>query len=171
MILIRIVRIVNNISEWSGKFIAAPLLWGAVGVILYEVIIARLIFTPTMWAHELSLFFFGGFTIVVGAYALRYRAHVNIDFFYNRLSLRGKAILDVVTASLFFIFCGFLLWTAVDFAWLSVQRWEISWSDWRPPVWPIKCILVIGVLLILLQGIAKFAVDLFTAITGKGIES
>lgn len=171
MILIRTVRIVNNISDWSGKFIAAPLLWCAIGVILYEVIIARLIFTPTMWAHELSLFFYGGFTIIAGAYTLRHRAHVNIDFFYNRLSLRGKAILDVVTASLFFIFCGLLLWMSIDFAWLSVQRWEISWSDWRPPVWPIKCVLVIGVSLLLLQGTAKFATDLFTAITGKGVES
>ena len=165
----RFVLIVNNISEKSG-IVLALLIWGTAGIVLYDVLIARIIFTPTIWAVELSCFVYGAFAVLSGAYVLRHRAHVNMDVFYNRLPLRGKAILDVITFPLFLLFCGVMLWEGWEFGWRSIQRWEISWSDWGPPVWPIKSTIFIAAFLLMLQGMAKFASDLFIIISGKEVE-
>lgn len=40
-------------------------------------------------------------------------------------------------------------------------RWgEISFNEWEVPLWPMKWVMVIGALLLVLQGISKFAQDL-----------
>ncbi len=159
-------RVTNNISEWSGKLlILVP--WAITAVIVLEITLRSILGKPTIWAHETSVMIFGAYSILVGAYALRYRAHVNMDLFYSRLSPRGKAILDVATFPLFLVFCGILLWQGGEFAWRSIELQEISVSFWGPPIWPVKCTIVIGVFLILLQGIGKFVSDFLTTIRKK----
>ncbi len=49
----------------------------------------------------------------------------------------------------------------------SVSVLETSGSAWDPPVYPIKLALVGGVVLLLLQGTAKFIRDLHFAIKGN----
>lgn len=161
-----LVRIINNISEWSGKLLLlAP--WAITAVIVLEITLRSIFGKPTIWAHETSIMLFGVYSILAGAYALRYRAHVNMDLFYSRLSPRGKAILDMATFPLFLVFCAILLWQGTAFAWRSIGLREVSVSYWGPPIWPVKCTIVIGAFLILLQGIGKFASDLLTTIRRK----
>ncbi|MBN9671170.1 TRAP transporter small permease subunit [Roseibium aggregatum] len=46
-------------------------------------------------------------------------------------------------------------------------RWgEISFNEWEVPLWPMKWVMVLGGLLLVLQGISKFAQDI-RALTGK----
>lgn len=46
-------------------------------------------------------------------------------------------------------------------------RWgEISFNEWEVPLWPMKWVMVIGALLLLLQGISKVAQDLQTVFKG-----
>lgn len=164
-----IVHIINNISDWSGKLLFL-LPWAITAIILYEITLRFIFGHPTIWAHETSLMIFGALAILAGAYALCHRTHVNMDLFYGRLSPRGKAILDLVSSPLFFIFCAVLLWKGAEFAWRSIEVWEVSITHWHPPIWPIKCIIPIGAFLILLQGVAKFVSDLLIAIPRKGVE-
>ena len=154
-----LVHLINNISGWSGKLLLlVP--WAITAVIVLEITLRSILGKPTIWAHETSVMIFGVYSILAGAYALRYRAHVNMDLFYSRLSTRGKAILDVATFPLFLVLGGVLLWQGAEFAWRSIMLQEVSVSYWKPPIWPIKCTIVIGVFLILLQGIGKFASDI-----------
>ncbi|QPZ91120.1 TRAP transporter small permease subunit [Thioclava electrotropha] len=47
-------------------------------------------------------------------------------------------------------------------------RWgEISFNEWEVPLWPMKWVMVIGALLLVLQGISKFAQDL-RIVMGRG---
>ncbi|MFC2969802.1 TRAP transporter small permease subunit [Acidimangrovimonas pyrenivorans] len=47
-------------------------------------------------------------------------------------------------------------------------RWgEISFNEWEVPLWPMKWVMVIGALLLVLQGISKFAKDV-RAVMGRG---
>jgi TRAP-type mannitol/chloroaromatic compound transport system permease small subunit len=40
-------------------------------------------------------------------------------------------------------------------------RWgEISFNEWEIPLWPMKWVMVVGALLLVLQGISKFAQDI-----------
>lgn len=165
----RFVYAINNISEWSGKLIFW-MAWAMGAIIVYEIILRDAFNQPTIWAHESSMMLFGAYSILGGAYALRHRAHVNMDLLYGRLSTRGKAIADIVSSFLFFAFCGILLWQSWGFALRSIEIGETSISYWRPIIWPVKCTMIIGAFLILLQGVGKFVADTHTAITGKGIK-
>lgn len=46
-------------------------------------------------------------------------------------------------------------------------RWgEISFNEWEVPLWPMKWVMVVGGLLLVLQGISKFAQDLRAVVRG-----
>jgi len=165
----KIIGIFNGISEISGK-VLMWLPWILMLIIMWEIVLRNIFNHPTIWAHELSIMVFAALTIMGGAYTLRYRAHVNMDLFYTRLSPRGKAILDIITFPLFLVFCVIILWFGWEFALRSVKDLEISQSNWAPPLWPIKLTIPLGALLLLLQGISNFLSDLYTVITGKGAD-
>ncbi len=165
----RLLKAIDGISEWSGKLFAF-LLWPGVAVLVYE-IVARYIFdAPTIWAHGTSQRIFAAYYFIGGAYVLLHKSHINMDVIYSRFSLRTRAILDVIGASLFFAFCGVLLWWGAEFGWASLIRLEPDNTPFRAPLYPVKLMIPLGALLILLQGLAKFGHDFFTAITGREYE-
>ena len=163
-----ILHIIDLINLWAGR-LTALLMVPMIFIIMWEVI-ARYVFnSPTDWAFETSLFIFGGLVVLGGGYTLYTNGHVNMDVFFSRLSLRRRAILDVVTSVFFFLFIYILLRESWDIAWDSFVRREHTWTDWAPPYYPIRMALPVGAFLLLLQGIAKFIRDLATAITGRPI--
>ena len=98
-----ILHIIDLINLWAGR-LTALLMVPMIFIIMWEVI-ARYVFnSPTDWAFETSLFIFGGFVVLGGGYTLYTNGHVNMDVFFSRLSLRRRAILDVVTSVFFFLF-------------------------------------------------------------------
>lgn len=161
-----LIRAINRVTEWSGKILLwFP--WIVAGIILWEIILRTLFNLPTIWAHELSLMVFGALSVLAGAYALKYRGHVNMDLFYSRLSPRGKMIMDLITFPLFLCFCGILLWQGWSFAWRSIMIWEYSQSNWAPLIWPIKLTIPIGALLIILQGVSNLLSDITSVLARK----
>jgi TRAP-type mannitol/chloroaromatic compound transport system permease small subunit len=144
--------------------------WGLTFIIMWEIIARAFFNAPTVWAHELSVMIFGALGILGGAYTLRYRGHVNMDLFYINFSVRGKAILDVISFPFFLVFCITMIWLGWEFAFRSVSCLEVSQSDWAPPIWPIKLCIPLGAFLLLLQGCANLISDIYTAVTGKGVE-
>jgi TRAP-type mannitol/chloroaromatic compound transport system permease small subunit len=164
-----LIRMINLTVERSG-WILMWFPWAVTGIIVWEIILRYFLGLPTIWAHELSLMIFGAVSMLGGAYAHKYRAHVNMDLFYSRLSRRGRLILDIITFPFFLSFCGILLWKGWDFAWRSVLTWEYSQSNWAPLIWPIKLIIPLGALLILLQGISNLLSDIREFFSGKGEE-
>ncbi|MCJ8500868.1 TRAP transporter small permease subunit [Desulfatitalea alkaliphila] len=163
-----LIRIISKISDATG-FLLMWLPWFLMVIIVWEVIARSLFNHPTVWAHELSIMVFAALTILSGAYTLRTRSHVNMDLLYMQLSIRKRALLDVLTFPFFLVFCGVILWLGWEFAWRSVQMGEISQSDWAPPIWPIKLTIPLGAILLLLQGIANFLADLIKLVTGREV--
>jgi len=161
----RILSIIDNISDWSGKIcsFAVPLI---MLIVTYEVIARYGFNSPTAWAHDTVKFLFGGAFVLVGAYTLRHHAHVRIDIFYNRFRPRTRAILDLVTSVFFFSFCAVVLWQGMKFAGVSLAAREYTITFWHAPVYPVKMAIPVGGALLLLQGLAKFILDVIT-VTGR----
>ena len=155
---------IDKISGWSGK-IFSFLAVIVVGVISYEVIARYAFNAPTIWAHETMTFLCGIYYVMGGAYTLYLRQHVKIDVFYVRLSPRAKAIVDLVTFPLLFVYLGVLIWGGTDFAWSSFVSHETTGSTWSPPVYPLKMSVPVGAFLMLLQGVPKFIRDFNVATT------
>lgn len=156
---------IDSISDWSGKIISFLLL-GLMGIVLIEVVSRYCFRSPTIWVHELSLYFLGGAGMIGGAYTLLHGGHVPMDVVYNRLSLKGRAMMDLLTFFFFIFFIGVLLWKGWDITWKAFRGMERTESVWGPVIWPSRLMLVIGGLLLLLQGLAKFVRDLLI-IMGK----
>lgn len=162
----KILSIIDAISICSGKA-AGWLILIVVGFIIYEILMRYVFHLPTLWVSE-SMVFGSGLTYVLGAaWALQDNRHVKIDLIYGRLTPRRRAIIDSITFVFFAFYMGVLLWATAEYARRSVSVLETSGSAWDPPVYPIKLALAAGVVLLLLQGIAKFIRDLHFAVKGK----
>lgn len=152
------IRFVETLTGWSGKLVAY---WAMIAVLVYYYeVIARYVFnSPTNWAHESMFLMFGMQYLLSGGYALREDAHVRVDVIYERFSLRGRVIIDIISSFFFFVFATTLLVTGFIFASDSIDVWEVSFTEWAIQYWPVKITIVIGALLLLLQGAAKLMRD------------
>jgi TRAP-type mannitol/chloroaromatic compound transport system permease small subunit len=51
-------------------------------------------------------------------------------------------------------------WNLAQWADPNIRWGEISFNEWEIPLWPMKWVMVVGALLLVLQGISKFAQDI-----------
>lgn len=161
----KLLAVIDGISTWTGKA-ASWLIALVVVFIIYEIFMRYVLHLPTQWVSE-SMVFGSGLTYVLGgAWALKENRHVKIDLIYGRLNARRRAVVDAITFLFFGLYMGVFLWAVFEYVVRSVSVLETSGSAWDPPVYPIKIALLVGVLILLLQGIAKFIRDLRLAIRG-----
>ena len=162
-------RLIDTISDRVGKIVAWFTL-ALVAMLVYAVIMRYAFNNSPEWAHETSLFMYGGICMFAGAYVLYHRGHIRMDLFYERLSPRGKAIMDSITAPFFFLFVVFLIWFGWELALWAIKTGKTTDSMWHPILWPVKLAIPIGGFLLLVQGIADFIRNLYFAIRGRSIE-
>jgi TRAP-type mannitol/chloroaromatic compound transport system permease small subunit len=153
----------TDVIEWvnvkAGQYVAY---WGVIAVFVYYYeVVARFVFnSPTNWVHESMFLMFGMQYMISGAYAYKEDQHVRVDVLYTHLSVRGKAIADIVSSVFFFIFTVTMLYTGWKFAWDAVQNGETSFTEWTVQYWPVKLAIPLGAALIVLQGISKLLKDI-----------
>jgi len=156
---------IDALSRFSGEYVAY---WSVIAVFVYYYeVVARYVFnSPTNWAHEAMFLMFGMQYLICGAFAYLTDSHVRVDVFYARLSHRGKAVTDLLTSVFFFIFAGTILGTGYIFFYDSIGVWEVSFTEWAIQYWPVKATVILGAVLIILQGAAKVIKDFHTVLRG-----
>ncbi len=162
------IRFVDKMNDRMGKVVSF-LVYPIMLVLVYEVVMRYAFNKPTIWAHETSCMLYGAHFVLGGAYALRHDAFVNVEVLYMRFSKRTKAIVDLITWTMFYVFVGALLWRSVPWAWKSLSVLEYSSSTWGPPVWTVKLTIPFAAFFMLLQGMRKTIKDAFLAVTGREI--
>ena len=163
----RLLYVIDTVNEWVGRVVSVWIV-ALIVVILYEVVMRYFFHSPTIWAHELSVYIFGAMWILVGGFALLRGRMVTVDVFYSRFSPRGKAIADVCTFIFALAYTLALLWASWKLAWDSVLWNEHSETVWRVPYYPFRLTLPIATFLLLIQLISKFIKNLYLA-TGRKI--
>lgn len=161
-----ILRLIDATSEWTGKVVSLFIV-AVVIVILYEVISRYVFHSPTLWAHEVSRHIYGAHFMLGGAFALRYGHHVITDVVVGRLSARRRAVINSIFWMFFFFYCSLLLVNGVEMARVAFLRQETTLTIFHSPMWPVKFTVPVGAVLILLQGIAIYIRNIYTAATGK----
>jgi len=162
----RVLHGIDAISEWSGQ-VLGWLIVIMVGILLWEITLRYAFNSPTYWAHETAQHMFAAYSVLAGAYVLLHFQHVKVDFLYGRFPPRGRAILDLVTLLMFFLFIIVLLMLGVQQTLLCLRIKEIAIGVWGPPMYPVRSTIPIATFLIALQGLAHFIRSLSTAITGR----
>jgi TRAP-type mannitol/chloroaromatic compound transport system permease small subunit len=124
-------------------------------------VISRYVFNhPTIWAWDVNLQILAAFAVIGGGYALLHGAQVTVDTLVSPLSPGKRAMLDLITSAFFLFAIGVVLWKTTMAAWSSIQTLERSETFFAPPVYPLRTIIAVGVLLLMVQAIAKFIRDL-----------
>ena len=154
-------------------------IFALMGILLLSSI-NKTFFTPTLWTLEMAQFVMVAYYILGGPYSIQLGANVRMDLLYGEWSLRKKAWADLITVLFLIFYLGVLLYGAVSSTAYSLGYWgtepfsffgglitggeeigtmERSNSAWRPYLWPIKVVMIIGIFLMLLQCISEFFKD------------
>ncbi len=151
------VRVVDAISYRIGRLIMYGI-FVMIGVLLWSSI-SKTFFLPSLWTLEVAQFAMVAYYILGGPYSIQLGANVRMDLFYGNWSVRKKAWFDAFTVLFLIFFLAVLLYGAVESTSYSITYNERSPTAWRPPLWPIKIIMCIGILLMLLQAVSEFIKD------------
>ena len=145
-------RRVGRVIMYGMFAIMAILLWSS---------LSKTFFNPSLWTLEMAQFAMVGYYILGGPYAIQTDANVRMDLFYGSWSARRKAWFDVFTVFFLLFYLAVLLWGGIDSTIYSFQYGgERSPSAWRPYLWPIKVVMVTGIVLMIFQSISEFFKDI-----------
>lgn len=162
-------RIITTINLLIAKYVRWVVLILFL-LLLLDVVMRKVAGAPISWSQQASRLLFGVYAIIGGGYLLARREHVNVDLFYGNFSKRRKALVDIATSFLFFLFLAALLSKSWDMGMQSVCMTEKSppWCKpevdelaiWKAPLWPSKWMIVVAAVLLLLQGVVKLIADI-----------
>ncbi len=158
--------IIDKINFWVARIVS----WAVILIVaatVYEVVMRYLFNAPTKWVFEFNYLIHGTYFLLLGAYTYSVGGHVNVDIFHGRLSPRGQAVVDLITAPVFFFFVVMMFWFGGKFALNSVSFRETLSSAWAPPIYPVKLVIPVAAALLILQGLARFIRNLHFAVTGR----
>lgn len=164
-----LLRAIDRLSVIVGYSVAVlvPLM---ILSLVYEVISRYFFHAPTLWAQDVSIFLFGYIGLLGGAFVMKEHAHINVDLVYSRLSHRGRAVCDSLTA----LVAMFFLILVVTYAWhegiKAIQLGLRRPTDWGPPMGHFILAISIGGFLLLLQTFAHWIRNLHVALTGRPLE-
>jgi len=162
----RVLKLIDNISHWSGEFLKYAVFF-QIGLLCYEVLLRYVFNSPTTWAHETTKHVFGIYSVLMGAYLLRYGQHVRIDLIYGAMPKRVRAIFDVFTSLFIFFFLYLMLRYGIPQALESYRLHEVPFMPFKPPFWPLKASIPLAAALAILQALANWIRQLKVAVTGK----
>ena len=116
----------------------------------------------------MAQFVITAYYLLGGAYSMVTGDHVRMDLFYSKLSDRNKAKMDMFTSIFLIFYLVTLLIGSISSLVYTIETNQRLFTAWAPYVWPIKTLMLTGILLMLLQSISMFFKD-FAKITGKEI--
>ncbi|MBE7385442.1 MAG: TRAP transporter small permease subunit [Leptolyngbya sp. SIO1E4] len=105
---------------------------------------------------ETQWYLFSVVFLLGAAYTLRQNGHVRVDVFQSRWGVRRKAFAELVGTLLFLLpFAGLLL--AFSWRWVlaSWRIWETSPDPGGLPRYPVKSLILVGFVVLLLQGLSE----------------
>lgn len=156
------VRWVDAFNRRVGRIVMYGI-FVLMGILLYSSL-SKAMFLPAHWTLEMAQFVMAGYYLLGGAYSLQLDSHVRMDLLYGRWSPKTKAVVDVVTISMLFIYLFFMLYGGVSSTAYALKFGETSYSAWSPYMAPIKIVMVIGIFLTFLQATSILIKDLAVAI-------
>jgi TRAP-type mannitol/chloroaromatic compound transport system permease small subunit len=154
-------------------------IFALMGILLWSSA-SKVFLVPSLWTLEAAQFAMVAYYILGGPYSIQLGANVRMDLLYGDWSPRRKAWFDLFTICLLMTYLGVLLYggvasTAYSLGYFGSEPFgflaglatgtaetgflERSPSAWRPMLWPVKAVMVLGILLMLLQCLSELLKD------------
>ena len=162
------INFADQFVVWIGRAFA----WGIfilTAAVMYEVITRYFFNAPTLWVFDFTIQMYGAVFMMGGASAMSTKTHVKADMYYNKLSEKGQAILDLVLFICFYAPGVFALTYAGYF--YAKKAWIIHETSWNSPaqiqIYFSKSLIPIAGLLLLIIGISEIFRCIICIKTGK----
>lgn len=160
----KFVRAMEAISEYSGRWVSWIVYVGIIMLSL-EVVLRYVFNSPTVWAHGYTQRLYGSYFVLIGVYTFIHKGHVRVDLLYERLSQKGKAVLDILNCAFLLVWSGVLIPVSWMFFLKSYEMNEVDEMVLSHPIWWVKFMIIVGMILISLQGVAEVMKSI-SALTG-----
>ena len=173
------IRVTDAINYRLGRLVMYGI-FVLMGILLWSSI-SKTFFLPSLWTLEMAQFVMVGYYILGGPYSIQLGSNVRMDLLYGGWSPRRRAWTDAITVLLLIFYLGVMLYGAIgstayslgywkteplSFFWglvtgaEEVGRLEQSSSAWRPYMWPIEVVMIVGLFLMILQCLSELAKDI-----------
>lgn len=151
-----IVKIIDHINDVIGRSIS----WLTVVMVIvtFLIVVLRYVFSIGWIAMQESVIYLHSIVFMLGAaYTLKRNAHVRVDIFYEKMSPRSRAWVDLLGAVLLLVpFCIFIIYISWNYVSLSWSLLEGSRdAGGLPAVFLLKTTIPVMAVLLMLQGIAQ----------------
>lgn len=181
------IRAVDAVNRRVGRVMMYGI-FVLMGILLWSSF-SKTFTVPSLWTLEMAQFVMVAYYILGGPYSIQLGSNVRMDLFYGDWSPHRKAWFDAITVFFLIFYLGVLLYGAVSSTAYSLGYWgsepfsffgglltgaeevgraERSPTAWRPYLWPIKAIMILGLFLMLLQCISELLKDVLR-IRGEAI--
>jgi TRAP-type mannitol/chloroaromatic compound transport system permease small subunit len=162
------INFADQFVVWIGRAFA----WGIfilTAAVMYEVIMRYFFNAPTLWAFDFTIQMYGAVFLMGGASAMSTKTHVKADMYYNKLSEKGQAILDLILFICFYAPGVFALTYAGYF--YAKKAWIVHETSWNSPaqiqIYFSKSLIPIAGLLLIIIGISEIFRCIICIKTGK----
>ncbi|RMD48516.1 MAG: TRAP transporter small permease subunit [Alphaproteobacteria bacterium] len=185
--LARYVRAVDGFNRRIGRMMMYGI-FVMLGILLWSSI-SKTFFRPSLWTLEMAQFALTAYYILGGPYSIQLGSNVRMDLLYGSWAPRTRAWVDAFSVFALIFYLAVMLHGAAistayalghfgDAPWsflgsLAVKfvtggpdavaaelgHLERSYSSWRPYMWPIKTVMMLGIVLMLLQAVSEFCKD------------
>lgn len=153
------VRVVDRLNYWIGRGVMFGF-FAMVAILLWSSISKAIFVVPAFWTLEVAQYALVAYYLLGGPYSMQLDSHVRMDLFYSGWTDRRKTWFDAFTVLLLVFYLCVLIWGGYDSLSYSIQYGERSPSLWRPILWPIKAIMLAGIVLMLLQALSELIKDI-----------
>ena len=133
------VKTIDFISLKTGRA-TMYLVFVMMFILILSFVTRNIINIPLIWIIEMAQFVMTGYYLLGGGYSMLTDDHVRMDLFYGSI-------------------------TSLQY---TIQTKQKLFTAWAPYVWPIKSLMLIGILLMLLQAFSMLFKDI-AKIKGKKI--
>lgn len=154
--LLRVTGFLDSFTDITGRTLA----WLNIAMVLltFAVVVLRYVFDEaSIFMQESVMYTHATVFLLASAYTLKHNEHVRVDILYQRLSGKGKALVDLLGTL-------FLLLPVVIF--ILVTSWDYVGRSWRifetspetsgiPAVFLLKTLIPIMCVLMVIQGVAE----------------
>jgi TRAP-type mannitol/chloroaromatic compound transport system permease small subunit len=154
--LLRVADRIDAVNRHIGEWVA----WLSLAMVLvtFLVVLLRYAFDIGSIALQESVTYMHAVLFMIGiAYTLGRNGHVRVDIFYERLSRRGRARVDLVgTLLLLMPVCILIIWLGWDYV---VESWRVKEASREaggiPGVYLLKALILIMPILLLAQALSN----------------
>lgn len=154
-VLLGISRAIDWTNETIGKWVSWLILVSILVSAGNAVIRKAFNSSSNAWL-ELQWYLFGAAFLLAAAYTLKQNEHIRIDIVYGMFSRRVQHWIDLLGHLLFLMpFVILMVYYLFPYVLLSYRSGEVSSNAGGLVIWPAKLMLLLGFLLLGLQGVSE----------------